>query len=85
MAYKLFTRAALGHDFPEYRLRRGDVAIVVGQHEGGEGQEPGYSLEVFNAVGETVAVLVVAESEAEPLSENGIFHIRQFGEAATAA
>ncbi len=84
MAYELFTSVALRHDFPEFRLRKGDVATVVDQHEGEEGQEPGYSVEVFNAVGETIAVLVVAESELEHISEKGIFNVRQFDEAAAA-
>ncbi len=35
----------------------GDVATVVEHHAGPPGQEPGYSLDVFNAVGETVAVV----------------------------
>ena len=81
---ELFSRVTLRHDFPEHRLRRGDVATVVDQHEGEEGQEPGYSVEVFNAVGETIAVLVVAESELEHLSENGIFNVRQFDETVAA-
>ena len=81
---ELFSRVTLRHDFPEFRLRRGDVATVVDQHEGEEGQETGYSVEVFNAVGETIAVLVVAESELEHLSENGIFNVRQFDETVAA-
>ncbi len=75
MAYEISARVALGHDFPEHRLRKGDVATVVDQHEG---EDPGYSLEVFNAVGESMAVLTVAESEMEPLRENEILHVRQF-------
>ncbi|RLC20302.1 MAG: DUF4926 domain-containing protein [Deltaproteobacteria bacterium] len=84
MAYPLFARVAFREDFSEYSLRRGDIATVVEQHEGGESLETGYSLEVFNAVGETMAVLVVGESQTESLRQNEIFHIRRFDEAMAA-
>jgi hypothetical protein len=77
MAYELFTRVALQEDFPQYRLRKGDIAVVVERHEGSDELETGYSLEVFNALGETMAILVVSESQIEPLMENEILHVRQ--------
>jgi len=43
-------------DLPAHRLRRGDVAIVVECHASHPGQERGYTLEVFTATGETIAV-----------------------------
>ena len=72
MPYELFTRVALREDIPpltlpsQHRLRRGDVATIVDRHQGSEGEEDGYSLEVFNALGETIAVLVVEASNIEP-------------------
>jgi len=59
MKYELSARVALATDLPEHHLRRGDVATVVEHHAGRPDQEPGYSLEVFTATGETVAVLTV--------------------------
>ena len=59
MAYQLFSRVALKEDLPAHGLQRGDVATVVETHSGEEHQEPGYSLEVFNAIGETIAVVTV--------------------------
>ena len=41
--------------------------------------EDGYSLEVFNALGETIAVVTVAESEIQPLKENEVFSVQSFG------
>jgi len=64
MAYELFTKVALKADLPAHKLKRGDVATVVEAHPGRQGQEPGYSLEVFNAVGETIAVVTVGESQS---------------------
>lgn len=84
MAYPLFKRVVLRKDFPEYRLHSGDVATIVDQHAGEPGKETGYSLEVFNAVGETIAVLVVEESNIEPVKKNEIFHVRRLDEVAVA-
>lgn len=78
MAYELFTRVSLADDFPEYGLHKGDLATIVERHEGEKGQETGYSLEVFNAVGETITVLVVEESKITPVHENEILHVRRF-------
>ena len=79
MAYELFTRVALREDFTEHHLCRGDVATIVDRHEGLNGQEAGYSLEVFNAVGETIAVLIVGESQIESLMSNEVLHVRPLG------
>ena len=82
MAYPLFIRVSLAKDFPEQSLHRGDLATIVEIHEGGPAQETGYSLEVFNAVGETIAVLVVEESKITPVKKNEILHVRQLSEVA---
>jgi hypothetical protein len=82
MAYELFKRVSLAEDLPEYGLNKGDLANIVERHEGKPGQETGYSLEVFNAVGETIAVLVVEESKINPVKENEILHVRRFDKVA---
>jgi hypothetical protein len=78
MMFELFTRVALREDFPQYQLHRGDIAMVVEHHPVANGED-GYSLEVFNAVGETIAVFVVSESQIEPLMKNEVLHIRVLG------
>lgn len=83
MAYPLFARVSLAEDFPKQGLHAGDLATLVEVHEGGPGQETGYSLEVFNAVGETIAVMVVEESKIRPVNRNEILHVRQLDEAST--
>jgi hypothetical protein len=82
MAYPLFTRVSLTENFPEQGLHKGDLATIVEIHEGDPAQETGYSLEVFNAVGETIAVLVVEESKISPVKRNEILRVRQLGEVA---
>ena len=76
MKFELFSRVVLKTDVAEHGLRRGDLATVVEFHPGVSGQEPGYSLEVFNAVGDTVAVIVLGESQIETLREDEILCAR---------
>jgi len=80
--YDLFQLVALAHDFPERDLRRGDVATIVDCHPSPDNGELGYSLEVFNAVGETIEVIVAAESDLQPLRENEVLNARVFATAA---
>ena len=82
MKFEMFSRVALKTDVPENDLRGGDVATIVEYHQGRTGQEPGYSLEVFNAVGDTVAIITLRESQIEPLSATGILHVRPLATAA---
>ncbi len=72
----MFSRVALVEDLPKESLRRGDVATIVEYYQGSVGQEPGYELEVFNAVGETVAVTTVRESQIEGLRSDEVFSVR---------
>ncbi len=76
MKYELYSRVALAEDLPERRLRRGDVAVVVEYHAGRPNQEPGYSLEVFNALGETVDVVTMRESQIKPLAADELLSVR---------
>ena len=75
MRYKLFQQVALAKDIPEKKLRRGDLATVVDHHSARDG-EPGYSIEVFNAVGDTIVVAVVPESFLQELTPDEILHVR---------
>jgi len=74
--YELFQRVALTRDLPAKRLRRGDVATIVDCHPAPDDGEAGYSLEVFNAIGETIEVIVVAESDLQPLRANEVLNVR---------
>lgn len=56
-------------------MQKGDVATIVEYHPVSKGED-GYSLEVFNAPGDTIAVITVPVSAIEPLAENEIFSIR---------
>jgi len=60
---------------PELGLRRNDLVKVVDHHVAPDGEE-GYSIEVFNAVGETIAVTTVPVSALEPLREDEVLSVR---------
>ena len=75
MKFELYTDAVLTRDLPEHRLRRGDIVKLVDHHVARDGSE-GYSIEVFNALGETIVVTAVQESALEPLREDEVLCAR---------
>ena len=72
MTYHLLEDVVLLEDIAGKGLKKGDVATIVEHHSG----DDGYSLEAFNALGETIAVFTASESAIEPLTENEIFSVR---------
>ena len=60
------------------------MATIVDAHPGRPGQEPGYSLEVFNALGETLALVTVGECTIEALTNDEVLHVRRLDVAAPA-
>ena len=75
MKYELYKEVVLHKNIPEFRLKKGDVATIVEYHPS-KSSDDGYSLEVFNAVGETIAVVTVSESDIEMLKENEVLSVR---------
>lgn len=75
MKFKLYTDAALTCDLPEHRLRRGDIVKPVDHHVAPDGTE-GYSIEVFNALGETMTVTAVPVSALEALRKDEVLCAR---------
>ena len=64
---RLYEEVALTRDLPEENLKEGDVAVVVDYLPHPTGGQEGAILEVFNAVGESMAVVVVSISAIESL------------------
>ena len=81
MRIELFQRVALRIDIPDHGLRKGDVATIVEYLPGTNGED-GYALEVFNAVGESIAVVTVPESAVEPLTRDKIPSVRPLAKTA---
>jgi Domain of unknown function (DUF4926) len=77
MKFPLYSRVALTVDVPTEGIRRGDVATVVEWHPAPTAaSEPGYTVEVFNALGETLAVLTLPESSFEALRRDEVLSVR---------
>ena len=74
MKFEMFSRVAFAVDIPDRHIRKGDIATVI---EYFDNPEPGYALEVFNALGETVDVLTARESELEALREDQRIQVRR--------
>ena len=77
----LYERVALRSDMHQHGLKTGDVATLVdyAPHPG-SGQE-GYVLEVFNAVGESIAVVTVSATDVEPLHADEVLAVRHLAQA----
>lgn len=56
MNFQRYTDVVLVRDVPEENLRAGDVGTVVERHDV-PGLETGYSVEFFDMLGSTIAVL----------------------------
>jgi hypothetical protein len=79
MKFPLFSRVALARDVPAEGIRRGDVATVVAHHASpSPGGESGYSIEVFNALGKTIAVITIPESHLEALRDDEVLSVRSW-------
>ena len=76
MTLEFYQRVALRRDLAEHKLRKGDVAILVDRVPHAEGGEDGCVLEVFNAVGDSIAVITVAEPDVEPLRPDEVLSVR---------
>jgi uncharacterized protein DUF4926 len=81
MSLSLYQRVALKRDLPEYKLRQGDVAVLIDRVPHPEKGEPGCVLEMFNALGESIAVMVVPESDIEELREDEVLAVRPLAPA----
>lgn len=75
MTYQLFEEVVLLEDIAEKGLLKGDVATIVEYHPVPDGED-GYSLEVFNVLGDTIAVITLPESALAPLTANEVFSVR---------
>ena len=82
MKLELYQRVALSRDFPEHELKRGDIATLIDSVPHPIKDETGCVLEIFNAVGESIKVVVVPESGVEPLRADEVMSVRSLAQPA---
>jgi Domain of unknown function (DUF4926) len=77
----LYERVALTRDLDEHGLRKGDIGVLLDYvPHPGQG-EKGAVVEVFNALGESVAVVAVRASDIEPMRADEVLAVRPFARA----
>lgn len=81
MRLPLYQEIALNQDFPDQKLQRGDMATLVDYVPHPEQGEEGAVLEVFNALGDTVSVVIVPVSGIDALQPEDIPSIRRLAQA----
>lgn len=81
MMMELYQEVALTRDLPEYGLRTGDIATLVDFVTHPSDGEAGCILEVFNAIGESFAVIAVPISVVEVLRPDEILTVRPLAKA----
>ncbi len=82
MDFKLFSDVVLVQNIPEEGLREGDVGTVVERHDIA-GKETGYSVEFFDMLGKTIAVITVAASMLRLPAHSDIPAVRSAEKAIT--
>lgn len=82
MKLKPYQEVALLRDVPDENLRAGDVAMLIDYVPHPHGGDEGAVLEVFNAVGESMAVVVVPVSAIAALRADQVPAVRLLLQAA---
>jgi Domain of unknown function (DUF4926) len=73
---ELYQDVALTRSIPEHHLTIGDVATVIDYVPHPTNGEAGCMFEVFNAKGESIAVVAIPVSAIEPLRADEILTVR---------
>ena len=76
MTSHLYDRVVLKIASPEHGLRPGDVATLVDRVSHPSSASPGCVLEVFNALGESIAIVTVPENAIEALRADEVLSVR---------
>ena len=74
---KLYEEVAIARSIPEENLKQGDVAVVVEYVPHPTGGEEGAILEIFNAIGESVAVVTAPISAIKSLRADQVLMVRE--------
>ncbi len=81
MTLELYKEVALTLDLSEHQLKAGDIATLIDLVPHPTGGEDGCVLQVFNAVGESIAVIIVPVSAIEALHADEILSVRSLAQA----
>jgi hypothetical protein len=81
MKPELYQEVALTREFPQHNLHKGDIVTLIDYIPHPQHGEEGGILEIFNAAGETIAVVTIPISSIETLRPDDILSIRRLAQA----
>ena len=81
MTLEIYSEVALTQNLAEYNLKTGDIATLLDFIPHPQGGEEGCVLEIFNAVGESIAVVTVPISAIKSLEPDEILTTRSLKQA----
>ena len=76
MKATLYGEVALTRDISAENLQQGDIAVLIDYVPHPAGGEEGAVLEIFNAIGESIAVVTVPSSAISPLRADQVPAVR---------
>lgn len=81
MKLALYQEVALTRDIPTEQLKQDDIAVLIDYVPHPAGGEEGAVLEIFNAIGESIAVVTVPSSAITPLRADQVPAVRSLAVA----
>lgn len=76
MTLELYQEVSLTQDIPDHQLKAGDVATLIDFVPHPNNGPEGCVLEVFNAVGESIKVVIVPISAVKVMQANEVLSVR---------
>ncbi|XGW00510.1 MAG: DUF4926 domain-containing protein [Leptolyngbya sp. BL-A-14] len=80
---ELYQRIALRRDLPEHGLKTGDVAMLIDYVPHPDGGTEDCVLEIFNALGESIDVVIVPVSDVKALQADEVMTVRSLSQTAS--
>ena len=79
MKYNLYTEIVFNQDIDEYSIKKGDIGTLVEYYPANNfTSKDGYSIEIFDALGDTLKVVTVDESKISLIKHNSVLSVREF-------
>lgn len=77
MSYRVLDTVVLTRDFPQYRLRAGDLGAIVEIYE-----PEGLEVEFVTAAGRTQALATLKPSDVRPVADDDLVSVRSLAKTA---
>ncbi|MDT3738479.1 MAG: DUF4926 domain-containing protein [Candidatus Kapabacteria bacterium] len=78
MKHELYTEVVFLQDIDELSIKKGDIGTLVEYYPANEITPfNGYSVEIFDAYGDTVQVVTVDENKISKIKHNSVLSVRE--------